>query len=423
MHRGGFGPFSHDAWSAVGPWESRLDAQIDRLEQELVRIRRHLHANPEPSGEEIETSKLVARRLRDLGLAPRICRSDCGNEVGVVADLTLGDSKPDAPLIALRADMDALRIPDEKAVEYRSRRPGIAHACGHDAHTTILLGAALAGAAAQAEQEPTPGGFGARLRFLFQPAEETSGGAHWLVEQGALEGVDAIVGLHVDPERPVGQVGVRYGVLTANCDEVEIVVEGHGGHAARPHHTIDPIAAAAHLVGTLYEFLPRAVDSRSASVFTIGRISGGYTPNVIPERVELLGSLRTTEPHTREMLKKRIEQTCAAVELTSGATVRARFHSPLKSVNNDPMIAHALELASERVVGRENVAIIDRPSMGGEDFAVYLDHVRGALLRLGCATPGVKTPFLHSTEFDIDERALVTGTKILTRAALLLATH
>lgn len=426
-------PLSEPDWQSLGSCEMQIDAAVERLASTQIDIRRELHAHPEPSGEEYTTTSAVVQRLRDAGLQPQTCRNPEGRETGAFVDLELGHPPASSPRIAIRADLDALRIPDEKTVEYRSRNPGVAHACGHDAHTAIVLGAALAAVdvnrnGAQAAPESAggaadrPGEFtgGLRLRLLFQPAEETSQGAQWMVEQGALEGVAAILGLHVDPERQFGEVGIRYGVLTAYCDELEITVEGRGGHAARPHHTVDPVAVAAHLVGSLYEFLPRRVDSRNASVLTIGRISGGYAANVIPERVELLGTLRTVSPSAREVLKREVVRICSGAELTGGATVSVRFFNPLSAVHNDPVVTAALESAAGRVVGPTSVQQIDLPSMGGEDFAVYLEHVRGAMLRLGCAPPGGRTPFLHSPRFDLDERSLALGTRILLRAALLL---
>lgn len=409
-------------WNNLEPWEARIDAAAARLHPSLVKIRRHLHAHPEPSGEEFETTKFVLHHLREAGLEPRLGRNEAGEQVGAMADLTLGHPPPDSPLIAVRCDLDALRMPDEKTVEYASRNPGVAHACGHDAHTAILLGLALASTGSAPGQNQRPGSGGVRLRLLFQPAEETSEGARWMVEQGALDGVDAVLGYHVDPERPVGRVGVRYGILTANCDEVRMLVEGHGGHAARPHHSVDPVAVAAHLVTTLHEFLPRSVDSRNPSVFTVGRIAGGYASNVIPERVELHGTLRTTDPQSHGLLRTRIEEIGAGLEQSSGARIRVQFPRTLKSVHNDPRIAAALESASQRVLGRENTVLIERPSMGGEDFAVYLEQVPGALLRLGCARPDdAAPPFLHSPIFDLDERALACGVRVLFRTALLLA--
>jgi amidohydrolase len=401
----------------LNAWETRYDAQIVELEPRLIAMRRHLHAHPEASGEEFETSRYIAEQLREAGVPVRVGRDG----LGVIADVTIGRPADDQPLIAIRADIDALRMPDEKTVEYRSQHPDLNHACGHDAHTGIVLGAALASMGVQREVLGDMPDSGVRLRLIFQPAEETSEGAVWMVEQGALEGVDSILALHVDPERPVGQVGIRYGVLTANCDEVDITVEGSGGHAARPHHAVDPILASAHLVSALYQFLPRAVDSRNPSVFTIGQVTGGYAPNVIPPRVELRGTLRTTDRHSRDTLRRRIAEIVAGVEQTGGTTIGVTFHSALGAVDNHPRISAALEEAARRIVGPENIQLIDRPSMGGEDFAVYLEHVPGAMLRLGCAPPGGACPFLHSTVFDLDERAIALGTRILIRAALLLS--
>ncbi len=395
-------------------WEPGIDRQIADLEERLIEVRRYLHAHPEPSKEERETSKYLAVQLSDAGLDAQLCRDG----LGVIAEVTLGKVADDAPLIAIRADIDALRIPDTKTTSYASQNEGLCHACGHDAHATMVLGAALCAQACSQVADEKPG---FRLRFLFQPAEETSDGARWLVEQGAVEGVDSILGIHVDPERALGTVGIRYGTMTANCDEVEIIVEGKGGHSARPHHTLDPIAAAAQVISTLYEFLPRSVDSRSPSVFSVGKIVGGSLPNVIPERVEIRGSLRTLDAVTRETLKTRIEEIVHGVKELSRTSMHLRFSTPIDAVENDPRVTAALEEASRRVLGDDGVQSIAQPSMGGEDFSGYLTRVPGALLRLGCAPPGFTAPFLHAPDFDIDERAITIGTRILLRAALILS--
>ncbi len=408
--------------NVVQPWADRFDDRIAELESRLVGIRRHIHAHPEPSCQETKTSQFLARQLSEAGLSATVCRDG----IGVVADTELGPVDESTPLIAIRADIDALRMSDEKDVDYKSQNAGINHACGHDAHSTMTLGVALAAAALKTQLTGDRSGeasdLPARLRFLFQPAEETSVGAKSMVAQNVLDGVDGILALHVDPERPVGQVGIRYGVLTANCDDVSISIDGHGGHGARPHHSVDPIAAAVQMVNALYKFLPRAVDSRSPSVFTIGQINGGYAPNVIPARVELRGTLRTTDDISRETLKRRVREIAGGIETVSGTSIGLDFGNSVKSVNNHPLATAALEAASRSILGADNIVIIDRPSMGGEDFSAYLDHVPGALLRLGCAPPGAKdSPFLHSPVFDVDERCLVLGTRILIRAALLFS--
>lgn len=398
--------------------EADIDRQLSEIESKLIDIRRHLHSNPEPSRQERETSRYIVARLGEAGIEGRLCRDG----LGVIADLDIGQPGPEVPRIAIRSDIDALWIQDIKTSAYASKRPGLCHACGHDAHTSIVLGAALTSARLNHDsRKPSP--WGAKLRFIFQPAEECAEGARWMVEQGAVEDVGAIIAGHVDPERQWGTVGVRYGALTANCDEVEVIVEGKGGHAARPYHTRDPIAAAAHLITALYEFLPRSVDSRNPSVFSVGKVSGGTLPNVIPDKVEILGSLRTLDQQTRTRLKDRIEEIVHGAKEASGTAMHLRFFEPIDGVYNDPRITSFVEEAAIRVIGRENVQEITQASMGGEDFAEYLTRVPGSLLRIGCAPPGFTAPFLHAPDFDVDERVIVLGSRILLRAALLLSSQ
>ncbi len=395
----------------------QLHEKLDELEPTLIQTRRTLHQKPEISGEEKETSQLICNTLRDIGLEPRLMN----NDIGVVADMTLGTPTEDAPLIAIRADIDALRITDLKEVDYCSHNPGVGHLCGHDAHTSIALGVALAaGRVKELFQSEWPGQ-GLRLRFIFQPAEEICMGARWMVEQGALEGVSAIIGLHMDPEIQAGTANIRYGVMTAFCDEVHFEIHGRGGHAARPHHGNDPITTAAQLISSLYQNLPRSIDSRMPAVFTIGQISSGLAPNVIPEIAELKGSLRSTNDQAREVLHDRIQNIASGVAQSTNTRIEVLFKSPLPAVVNDKTISAALEQASIDVLGMEQVGLIDLPSMGGEDFSIYLQHVPGSMLRLGCARPDQKTVFLHSPYFDIDERVLKIGSRILLQAALLLS--
>jgi amidohydrolase len=374
----------------------------------LVGIRRHLHMHPESSGEERETSLYLAERLAEVGVESRVLRDG----LGVVADASIGTPGPDAVRVALRADIDALEIADGKTVEYRSCHEGLMHGCGHDVHSTVVLGVAMA-VAEHGDCE----GPGVHLRYLFQPAEEICLGAKWLVEQGVLEGVDAILGLHVDPERPAGEVGVRSGALTAHCNEVIIHVRGQGGHAARPHQSRDPIAATVELAAALYALLPRGVDSRHASVFSIGRIHGGTVTNVIPDEVEILGSLRTVAPGDDKVLKERILEISAGVASMTGTQIDVVFRRSLEAVRNDPDITGTIERAARMVLGDAAVKRIELPSLGGEDFSVYQQQVPGSMFRLGTRTPDGN--LLHTPEFDIDEDSLVPGARILIRAALL----
>ncbi|MCA9041865.1 MAG: amidohydrolase [Planctomycetaceae bacterium] len=399
-------------------WLSDFDRAIVRLTSRLIEIRRHLHSHPEPSGEEVQTTRYIAELLRGVGLEPVIKRDN----IGLTVDFAIGNPPPTSPLIAIRADIDALRIPDEKQVPYRSQNEGIMHACGHDAHTTVVLGLGLACLSTELTEAGTPLP-AARIRLIFQPAEEICLGARWMIEQGSLEGVDAILSLHMEPELPAGKAAVRYGTMTANCDEVQLSITGHGGHAARPHHTADPVAAAAELIMALHQYLPRSVDSRHPAVFSVGQIAGGYAPNVIPETVEIRGSLRTIQTDTRERLHRRIREIAHGVGKTSGTMIDVEFHNSLPSLINNNDATRCLELAAMQILGTENTNRIEQPSMGGEDFALYLEEVPGAMIRLGCAQDVSQPTLLHSCHFDIDEMALSLGARILIRALLLLGHH
>lgn len=407
----------HSSHEASINWLDQYDQLLDGFAQNQIEIRRHLHRNPEPSGQEVATTEFIAEHIRKAGLQPRICRSNKDVKTGVFTDLELGSPGPRSPCIALRCDIDALRLTDMKAVEYRSQNQGITHACGHDAHTAIVLAAGL-NASKLRDVEPE---HAMRIRLIFQPSEESDGGAKWMIDAGAMDGVNAILGVHVDPERQCGRVGIRYGVLTANCDEFEICVEGRGGHAARPHQAIDPVAAAVRLVGSFYEIVPRRVDARLPSVLTVSRITGGSASNVIPDRVEIAGTLRTTNQDIRETIKTEMDRLCSAIEISTGVQIRRRFINPVPAVVNDTQCAAALERASREVLGVEHLESITLPSMGGEDFSEYLAYAPGAMLRLGCGFADRENPYLHSPHFDIDEHTLQLGSRLLMRAAIHLA--
>ncbi|MCB1019089.1 MAG: amidohydrolase, partial [Acidobacteria bacterium] len=254
-------------------WSANLNAAIDALGPRLREVRREIHMNPEPSGEELRTTRYLEGLLADKAFT---IRQGPGGR-GLIVD---SPAPAGTPRVALRADIDALRLHDAKTVDYHSRVPGVMHACGHDAHTACALGALLGlDAFLQSGAAPWPVAF----RVIFQPAEETAEGALEMVAAGALEDVYAIFALHADPSRDLGRIGVREGPLTANCDEFAVTIRGRGGHAARPHESVDPLAAAAHLISSIYAFLPRSIGSQDPVVVTIGKIAGGYSSNVIPE--------------------------------------------------------------------------------------------------------------------------------------------
>lgn len=389
-------------------WQ-RLDALLDQLVPAMIEVRRHLHAHPEPSGEERQTAGFLAERLTAVGLSVR----SVADQRGLLVDPP--QAKPGARL-ALRADIDALHILEERPSPYQSRVPGVMHACGHDAHSAIVFGALLA--LQQAESAgllPWP----INWRGIFQPAEENNRGAIDMVAAGALEGVAAILSLHVDPSRPVGTIGTRVGAFTAACDEMVIYIEGRGGHAARPHESIDPIAAAAQLISSVYLFVPRAVDSHDPVVVTFGQIQGGESPNVIPNRVMVRGIVRTLGGPVRERTKDHIHQLARGLAEASQARIEIAFHPGPPSVRNDPALNAMIRQAATDLLGPQHVHEIARASMGGEDFANYLRDIPGCMFRLGCCSQASGCPPLHSPLFDVDERALAIGAKILLRSALL----
>jgi len=389
-------------------WQSQLDATIDANVPRLVQLRRYLHSHPEPSGYELQTSLHLYQLLAEAKLPVRMGPEGCG----VIVD---SRSQQAERRIALRADIDALRIQDEKPVSYRSSVPEVMHACGHDAHSATVFGAISALNQMERENQlPWP----VRWRAVFQPAEETSQGGQAMVAAGVLKDVDAIVALHVDPTRRAGTIGVRSGVFTASCDTLRIAIHGRGGHAARPHESVDPIAAAAQLISTLYQFIPRATDSQDAVVVSFGQVHGGQNANVIPEQVTLEGTLRTLNRQVRERTIDNIRRLAEGIEQVTATRIDVQFGEGTASVNNDPDITEIVARAARELLGADHVADIPRPSMGSEDFASYLEHVPGAMFRLGCAGGNTPWPGLHTPTFDVDESCLAIGAKILARAAI-----
>ena len=389
-------------------WQQDLDAAIDARAQQIVSIRRHLHAHPEISGEERDTTMFLQQLLVDEGFRVRLGPDDRG----LIVD---APSESDRPKIAVRADIDALRLQDQKDVPYRSCRDGVMHACGHDAHSSILFGTLCSLRDLQRDKKLP---WEINFRGIFQPAEETAEGALEMVEAGALDQVRAILATHVDPSRLAGRIGTRVGAFTANCDNLQITIMGRGGHAARPHEAVDPIATAAILINSIYLSVPRATDSQDAVVITIGQIAGGENPNVIPDRVELRGTMRTLDFAVRDRTKDHLRKICRGIEASTGSEIHLTFYGSIPSVRNDPQLTMMLNRIGGEVLGAENVDDVQRASMGSEDFAAYLDHIPGSMFRLGSAAAGAALTPLHTPRFDIDESALTLGAKILARAVV-----
>ena len=370
----------------------RIESMAKEIAPWIIEQRRALHRIPEKGFSEFKTQAHICKVLDSLSIPYETKRT------WIVA--TIAGARP-APVVALRADIDALPVTEPEGCPFRSEHEGWMHACGHDAHTAIQLGAARLLSGLRGELPGT-------VRLLFQPAEESEGGAKPMVEAGAMEGVDAVYGLHVQPYLNVGQIDSRPGCLNASTDGVEVVVRGVSGHAARPEQCVDAIVCAAQMLCALQTVVSRSVSPLKPAVLTFGRIEGGVAQNVICDRVTLRGTLRTADPGVRELMRRRIREVCQGVAAACGASVDVNIHDGYA-----PLINHAGEV--ERVfrlgralLGSENVLLRDEPSMGGEDFSYFAQEAPGAFYHLGCS-PQQPAPTLHSCDFQLDERCLPIG--------------
>jgi amidohydrolase len=387
------------------PLPGQLDRWLAARGAELVAIRRHIHAHPEPSHSEFETAALVARELAVAGLSPQLLPK--GN--GVICDIGEGDR-----VIAFRADLDALPLQDTKDVPYRSTVEKVAHACGHDVHTTVLLGLGLALAQLD-EQGELPG----RVRLIFQPAEETvPSGAPEVIATGALKDVTAIFALHCFPQLPAGLVGVRSGPFTAAADTVEVTLTGPGGHTARPHLTADLVHALGRVIVEVPSLLDRRVDPRAGVSMVWGAVHAGQAFNAIPGEGEVKGTVRILNREAWRTAPELITKLIRDVVAPTGAEVEVSYIRGVPPVINDRMAAAVIAGAAGAALGADRVVEAEI-SMGGEDFAFYLENVPGAMIRLGTGTPGAETKFdLHQSNFDVDERCIGYGLRVLVHTAL-----
>ncbi|MGW3658871.1 amidohydrolase [Streptomyces sp. NPDC005151] len=396
------------------------------LRAELIAFRRDLHMHPELGNQEFRTTAALKARLEKAGLRPRVLATGTGLlcDVGTSGGARSSDKggggrragSDTRPMLALRADIDALPIPDTKAgVPYRSTVPDRAHACGHDIHTTTVLGAGLV--LAELDRQgllPHP------VRLIFQPAEEVlPGGAPDAIEAGVLEGVGRIIGVHCDPKVDVGRIGLRVGAITSACDRLEVTLDGPGGHTARPHLTTDLVTAAAKVATEVPALLARRVDARAGLAVTWGRLEAGHACNVIPQHAELSGTVRCLD---LAAWREAPDLVHAAIDEVAGMH-RAKsvidYIRGVPPVVNDPAVTDLLAAA---MTGRRGSYAIEdtEQSLGGEDFSWYLEHVPGAMARLGVRTPGdTRRLDLHRGDFDADEEAITVGVELFTAAALL----
>ncbi|ATW50167.1 amidohydrolase [Streptomyces xantholiticus] len=384
----------------------------ESLRAELIAFRRDLHMHPELGNQEFRTTTVIKARLEQAGLKPRVLAAG----TGLICDIGTPAPGVVRPFFAIRADIDALPIPDTKTgVPYRSTVPDRAHACGHDVHTTVALGAGLV--LAELDRQ---GALPQPVRLIFQPAEEVlPGGAADAIESGVLEGVNKIIGVHCDPKVDAGIIGLRPGPITSACDRLEVALDGPGGHTARPHLTTDLVTAAAKIVTEVPALLARRVDARSGLAVTWGRIEAGHTCNVIPQHAELSGTVRCLDlPGWREA-PDLVHAAIDEIATLHRAKSQINYVRGVPPVVNDPVVTDLLRDA--QTARRGSYAIEDtEQSLGGEDFSWYLEHVPGAMARLGVRVPGdTVRRDLHRGDFDVDESAIAVGVELFTAAAVL----
>jgi len=370
-----------------------------RYVQDNVDARRHLHTNPELSYQEYQTAKFVADKLKDLGLKP--VEGIAGTGIVVLIE----GRNPGKKSIALRADMDALPIQETNTVPYKSKNPGVMHACGHDVHTASLLGTAKI-------LNEVRNQFEGSVKLIFQPGEEKNpGGASLMIKEGVLDSPKpaAIIGQHVMPLVPVGKVGFREGMYMASSDEIYLTVIGKGGHGAAPELAIDPVVIAAHIIIALQQIISRNASPKQPTVLTFGKISAEGATNIIPGEVSMAGTFRALDEQWREEGLKKIKKMAEGIAESMGGRCEVVISKGYPYLKNDTVLTRRLRRAAEEYVGKENVVDIDL-TLGSEDFAYYSHQIPASFYRLGTRneTKGISS-YVHTPTFDIDEDALRIG--------------
>ncbi len=389
---------------------TELVSLAGKTHDRLISIRRYLHQHPELSFQEVNTTSYLRDKLAGLGLVFMPLHM----ETGVLAELR-GD-KP-GPTVAIRSDIDALPITEQTELPFKSQKPGLMHACGHDMHMATVLGAAMLLSAYKNQ-------LAGSVRFIFQPAEELPpGGARPMIENGALDGVMGIFGLHVDPHLPTGKISVRDGVTMASVIDFDLTIQGQSGHAARPHNSVDAIATAAEVIDSLQKVVSREIDPMSPAVITFGKIEGGTARNVIADHVSLYGTARALSSKASGQLPRLIKRTASGVCKARGAKMEMSIGARYPLLKNHSRANRLLVRNYQRLFGHGKVEETGR-MLGGEDFACYLEKVPGAMFRLGVMNKKLKAdkPW-HSPQFIVDEQAIVYGVALLASAAIDLLTN
>ena len=371
--------------------------EILRIEDSIINWRRDFHQYPELAFKEHRTGEVIIKELRSMGLDPK----ENVGKTGVTADLKFGDG----PVIGLRADMDALPIKETSGLDFSSKNEGVMHACGHDGHMSMLLGTAKI-------LSSTKQTYNGTVRFIFQPAEEGEGGARYMIDDGCLEGVDEIYGIHVWNYQPVGEVGVKDGPVLAAADMFDIKVRGIGGHGAAPQGTIDSVVVASHLIQALQTIVSRNTNPLESTVVSIGKINGGHNFNIIADEVSLSGTARAYTEKNRNLIKQRMQEIIDGIATTYNAEIMLDYKDGYPPTVNHTEPTKKVLQAANRVVG-DNAAA-PYLSMGGEDFAYYLQKIPGCFFFVGSA-PNEKELFEtphHCSHFNMDEKALLIGSSI-----------
>lgn len=382
---------------------------IDKINDELIKIRRDLHMNPELGNNEFRTMKKICEYLDMWGIEYKSCVA----ETGVVAIIR---GKKNGKTIGVRADIDALPITEDNSILCKSLNVGIMHACGHDAHTAIALVTAKILKSIESE-------LCGNVKFFFQPAEETTGGAERMIKENCLENpdVDYVIGLHVDPNINTGKVSIKYGKMMASSDEIKIIVRGKSSHGAHPHEGVDPILIASNLVLSLQSVVSRNISPLNSAVFTIGSIHGGNVGNVISDEVAMTGILRTLDSDTRSFMKKRIKSIVENISIGLGGEAELLIRESYGAlINNDETVDTVRETV-ELVLGKENVLINEFPTMGTEDFSYFSQSVKSCFYNLGCSNKDKKEIYpLHSSKFVLDENCLKIGVELQVKNVIAL---
>ena len=381
-----------------------LREEVARLLPEAIEMRRHLHSHPELSGQEVETRNYICEKLASWAIPYGLCTKN----LGVVADIGQG-----SPCIALRVDTDALPIAEQTGLDYASRNPGVMHACGHDVHTAVLLAAAKLLKSMETRLHGT-------VRLLFQPAEETTGGAEDMICEGCLENpaVTAVMGFHVDPTLAPGTAAFFQGTMNAAATDLTITVQGKGCHGAHPEQGVDAIVVAAQTVTALQSVVSRTIAPTASGVVTIGTISGGTKENIIADSVTMTGTIRALNPQMQGHLKAQVRRIAECTAESYGASAQIRMDDLCPALINDAALTDRMYGLALEVLGQDKAVMMAEPSLGADDFAFFSERVPGCYFNVGAHTDGIPGQALHSPTFAPHEASIETALLLLTAGAL-----